>query len=313
MSTPQALETGSSFTHFNPDAVNLALSGRASNDSTDPGLNAALKLNTILQTTLDVNTIIRLFAAELGGLVHHDHFRYRNPAYQLDLGWGKDARHSCSYRLIVHEEMLGELILQRRTKFTGREAMIIEKLLCGLVYPLRNALLYLSAVRAAHRDPLTGVSNRAAMDDALVREIEMSRRHGTPLSLIVLDIDKFKTINDTHGHASGDDVLKAFADTVGGLIRKTDILFRYGGEEFVVLLSNTGAGGAELLAERLRQGVEQTVFATASGPLPVTVSAGVATLKDGDDPVTLLTRADKALYQAKNTGRNRICIAAQPA
>ena len=176
-----------------------------------------------------------------------------------------------------------------------------------------NALTYLSAVRAAQKDPLTGINNRAAMDSALTREIEMARRHRTPLSLIVMDIDKFKSINDTYGHTTGDEIIKAFTKVVDGIIRKTDMLFRYGGEEFVVIMSNTGRDGSMLLAERIRRGIERMEVLVPQRRSPVTVSLGVASLNGKEDGKALFKRADQALYQAKASGRNCVCLAGRSA
>jgi len=181
--------------------------------------------------------------------------------------------------------------------------------LVGLVCPLRNALTYLSAVRAAQKDPLTGINNRAAMDSSLAREIEMARRHRMPLSLIVMDLDKFKSINDGYGHATGDEIIKTFTKVVNGIIRKTDMLFRYGGEEFVVIMSNTGRDGSLLLAERIRRGIEKLEVLLPQARIPVTVSLGVASLNGKEDAKALFNRADQALYQAKAEGRNCVCLA----
>lgn len=307
MSTPQLLETGR---HKDSNTLNLVLRPFAElANSNNDNLSAALRLNTVLQTTLDIGGLIKLFADELIILLPFDGFTYRNNTHDIAIGFGKPARHKCSYRLIVGDENLGEVTLSRRRKFQDRETSTVEHLLVGLVCPLRNALTYLSAVRAAQKDPLTGVNNRAAMDSSLAREIEMARRHHLPLSLIVMDIDKFKSINDTYGHAVGDEIIKSFANVVNGIIRKTDMLFRYGGEEFVVIMSNTGRDGSMLLAERIRRGIERMEVLLPQCRLPVTVSLGVASLNGKEDGKSLFDRADQALYQAKTSGRNCVCLA----
>ena len=307
MSTPQLLDTER---HKNSNTLNLVLKPFAKlSKSNNEKLSAALRLNTILQTTLDIGSLIKLFADELIVLMPFDGFTYGNAVHDIDLNFGKPARHKCSYRLIVGDEKLGVVTLTRRRKFQDHETALVEHLLVGLVCPLRNALTYLSAVRAAQKDPLTGINNRAAMDSALAREIEIARRHRTPLSLIVMDIDKFKSINDTYGHATGDEIIKSFAAVVNGIIRKTDMLFRYGGEEFVVVMSNTGRDGSMLLAERIRRGIERMEVLLPKRRSPVTVSLGVASLKGKEDGKTFFKRADRALYQAKTSGRNCVCLA----
>lgn len=307
MTTPQLLDTGR---RLKPNTLNLVLRPVAELANEDKGhMSAALRLNTVLQTTLDIGGLMKLFADELSIQLPFDGLRYRNIARDIDMSFGKTARNSCSYRLLVGEENFGELTFSRRRKFLDHEISSLEHLLCGLVYPLRNALTYLDAVRAAQKDPLTGANNRAALDTAMTREVELARRHRTPLSLIVMDIDKFKTINDTYGHVTGDEIIKNFSQVVSRVIRKTDMLFRYGGEEFVVLMSNTGRDGAMLLAERIRREVERMDFQMLDQALRVTVSLGVASLKGSEDGQTLFKRADSALYQAKAKGRNCVRLA----
>jgi len=309
MATPQLLDSGQ---RLKPNTLNLALRPAAELANAGKGrINAALRLNTVLQTTLDITSLMKLFADELSLQLPFDGLRYNNVIREIDISFGKTARHSCSYRLLVGEENFGELTFTRRRKFQDNEILLLEHLLCGLVYPLRNALTYLDAVRAAQKDPLTGAYNRAALDAAMTREVELARRHRTPLSLIVIDIDKFKSINDTYGHAAGDDIIKAFSNLVNQVIRKTDMLFRYGGEEFVVLMSNANQDGAMLLAERIRRKVERLDIQIPNQPLTlaVTVSLGVASLKGNENGQILFERADNALYKAKSEGRNCVRLA----
>ncbi len=140
-----------------------------------------------------------------------------------------------------------------------------EYLLGALVYPLRNALDFRRAREDASRDPLTGVYNRLGVDGLLRREIGLAHRHATPLSLAFLDIDHFKSINDSYGHASGDAALRVFAECIRSCIRDTDVVARYGGDEFMLILSNTPLAGARLVAERLRRAVEALEFRTPAG------------------------------------------------
>jgi diguanylate cyclase (GGDEF)-like protein len=153
------------------------------------------------------------------------------------------------------------------------------------------------------------VNNRAAMDNALAQEIELAQRHDTPLSVIILDVDKFKRINDTYGHIAGDAVLKRIAESMTESARGSDIIYRYGGEEFVILLRNTDEPGATLLAERIRKAIESIMFKYDNFDIRITASAGLATLVQTDDIKSILERCDKALYQAKEQGRNRVVVA----
>jgi len=175
----------------------------------------------------------------------------------------------------------------------------------------REALAHALAVNRelATRDELTGLPNRRAMQDLMGLEHRRSVRSGRPMLLAQLDIDHFKRINDAHGHATGDRALQAFASVVRASVRDTDVLARWGGEEFVLLLSETRLDDARDLLERLRHAVAMMEIPHTDGALRMTVSIGVAVHLPGDTVDLTLERADQALYTAKSLGRNRIAVA----
>lgn len=163
-------------------------------------------------------------------------------------------------------------------------------------------------VRNATQDPLTGLANRRQFDLCFETELQRHRRSGRPLSLIMLDIDHFKRVNDTGGHPTGDLVLKTTATTIRSHTRTTDTVGRFGGEEFAVLLPDTSLDGARYVAETLRRTIESLHF----DPWPghdgkITASLGCAGLLEGESEADLVHRADLALYAAKSQGRNRVC------
>jgi two-component system cell cycle response regulator len=155
-------------------------------------------------------------------------------------------------------------------------------------------------------DQLTGLPNRRAFDDALAREVARSRRHDHPLGVVMFDLDHFKTVNDTYGHAVGDLVLQRFADLAAASLRREDGLYRHGGEEFVALLPHADSASAIRSAERIVTSVAAAPLLTHPAPVSITVSAGVAALSPNEDPADLVQSADRALYEAKNEGRNRV-------
>lgn len=166
----------------------------------------------------------------------------------------------------------------------------------------------------ATTDPLTGVYNRRTFKELAEPHLSRSRRSRVPLSLLMLDLDHFKRVNDTYGHLAGDEVLKAFADLVRGCLRKEDLLARYGGEEFVVLLPGSSQAAATALAERIRDQVAANPLGGTDHRVRVTVSVGVAS-EAGDTLPSLesmLGRADEALYRAKADGRNRVVTVDMP-
>ena len=271
----------------------------------------ALEITRALQTSLDPTRLIELFSMEAGTLIVHQGLRYSNDELDLEVKLGNQARHSCTYKLNIGDEPLGKLTFRRNQKFTEAETEAIEQLLCSLLYPLRNALLYQDALQLAQKDPLTGICNRAALDEMMQRELSHARRQDSSCAMLILDIDHFKSINDRYGHIIGDCALKSIANMMKTCKRDGDLLFRYGGEEFVILMRDTDQDGALLLAERIRGYIENNSCNCSGADLNMTASVGVSILQDNDSPVSLFARADQALYSAKRNGRNQVRMSEQ--
>lgn len=267
-----------------------------------------IRLATFLQTSLDYQTLLGIFQKEIASTVLIDGLVYENSDLNIQFTLGTLGVHSSNYQLKAQGSYLGDLTFFRSTRFREHELANLEALMGTLVYPLRNAIRYRSALDQAFKDPLTGAGNRIALNENLNREIELSKRLNYDLSVLMIDLDHFKSINDGYGHLSGDEVLKAVVNQIKKCIRQTDICFRYGGEEFVVLLNNANIANARLIAERIRMTVSDLCISTEKGLLQVTLSTGLAMLKEDDSSNGLLSRADAALYQAKQSGRNKVCV-----
>ncbi len=183
-----------------------------------------------------------------------------------------------------------------------------------LALALKNATLFSQVKSRADHDGLTRIHNRRAFDDRLVEELRRHQRYRQPMSLLMLDIDHFKGINDAFGHLVGDHVLREVGRLLSETVRSTDFTARYGGEEFVVILPQTAEEPSRILAERLRSLIAAARFVHDGQPFSITVSIGVATLLPGalTKRRDLLEKADQALYQAKNKGRNQVCTALGP-
>lgn len=163
---------------------------------------------------------------------------------------------------------------------------------------------------AAERDGLTGLVNRVTFDRHLLEAVRLGRDEGEAFSLVIVDVDHFKDVNDTHGHPAGDDVLRRLARRTGALVRAGDIVARLGGEEFAVLLREVASVEALEIIERVRAGIEAERFTSEAGAFGVTVSIGMATHDGDESALALYKRADKALYDAKDRGRNQVVLAA---
>jgi diguanylate cyclase len=155
------------------------------------------------------------------------------------------------------------------------------------------------------KDALTGIYNRRFLETRMKEECERQRRYARPLSMLMIDIDFFKKVNDTHGHQGGDLVLQSVAAKAASVIRKTDFIARYGGEEFCCLLPETTADAAETVAEHIRIHIEEMENSFENNLIKVTISLGISSFAADDSPDTFMKRADDALYQAKHSGRNR--------
>lgn len=307
---PRGQDTSEAGPASSTEAADLSPIYRAIDSSSDipGGTGTALQIASVLQTTLDTDRLIELFSRHIQHLVPHDGIAFENRTLQLSVSHGSQQKHARSYQLVVSAQTLGVLTVTRRTRFSADESRLLEHLSCCLVYPLRNAIMYRTAVMAALRDPLTGANNRTAMNSALIRETELARRHGMPLSLIALDVDHFKAINDRYGHLAGDHVLKCIAEAISECTRSSDMFFRYGGEEFLILASNTALEGAMMLAERIRRRVESLECHYGEEQIPVAISLGISCYRPGDNSETLFEKADTALYAAKAAGRNCVKI-----
>ena len=165
------------------------------------------------------------------------------------------------------------------------------------------------SIEMAITDGLTGLFNRRYMETHLGTLLEQAAARGKPLTVLVLDVDYFKAVNDTHGHDAGDDVLREFSTRIRKSIRNIDLACRYGGEEFVIVMPETDMAVATSVAERLRRRIAAEPFAIQqnTGQIEITISIGIAALGGtGDNAAALLKRADQALYRAKREGRNRV-------
>jgi diguanylate cyclase (GGDEF)-like protein len=176
---------------------------------------------------------------------------------------------------------------------------------------LTQLTMLMRLYRQAHRDSLTGLANRRSITAYLKREVSYSHATKTPLSILLFDLDKFKRVNDSYGHAAGDEVLKVFSQLMIGQSRNEDLVGRYGGEEFLMILSNTNIEIAQKIGERLRLSCHDQQIESPSGEdlFNFTTSIGVAELTANESVTLLLKRVDDALYEAKGAGRDRVVVA----
>ena len=193
-------------------------------------------------------------------------------------------------------------------KLSKRDVSYLEQLTRQASITINRANAYSKVLQYATLDALTNLNNRRQFEIRLSQEIAEAKRQGNPLCAMMIDIDFFKKVNDTYGHASGDEVLRKTASVIKELLRESDIPSRYGGEEFAVLLPYTHIDEAQIVGERLRKAVEASPINVDNKTINVTISMGLAEFRIDENGEELFQRADKALYEAKESGRNRVCI-----
>jgi diguanylate cyclase (GGDEF)-like protein len=212
--------------------------------------------------------------------------------------------------LLVGGQVIGSVLVTREQPIGTAEVEGVHESVVQAAPIVANQRNLALAERRAASDALTGLPNRRAADEAIKRMAAQAGRSVSPLSVVLLDLDHFKLVNDVHGHERGDKTLAAVGQILAANVRTSDFAARYGGEEFLLLLPDTDRGGAVEVAEKLRQTIERAEIREVGG---LTASFGIATMPDDAvEPETLIRRADRALYAAKSHGRNRIEVAAPP-
>jgi diguanylate cyclase (GGDEF)-like protein len=197
------------------------------------------------------------------------------------------------------------LVMRQDQRLTDREELVVGEALAVLFEPLQRALAYEDVFRQAKSDTLTGLANRRVFEERLGPLMDSARRHGHPLTLVSMDLDHFKQINDHLGHAAGDEVLKKVAATFAARVRSADILVRLGGDEFMLILPDTDHASARILAERLCRAVDElAIYSTAD--LKLGVSIGLSQWQPGMTEEEWLDKVDGLLYKAKGRGRNQV-------
>jgi diguanylate cyclase (GGDEF)-like protein len=227
-----------------------------------------------------------------------------------------DAPTAVGLPLLHGERVLGAIVLAAPEPLSGQDLAAARSLVRPAGTAVSNVLAHEEAARLSVTDPLTGAANFRSLSTTLAREVERAARFDRPLSVLMLDLDEFKRVNDTWGHACGDAVLRELSRRLSEVVREVDTVARYGGEEFALVLPETDTPGAEEVARRVVEVVRADPFGTVgddSRPLRVTISAGVATYpRHGRTAGEVMRRADQALYRAKAAGRDRWAVAALP-
>lgn len=265
------------------------------------GPNGALMLVNRLQTSLDPSVLLGMFIQEMDPAAEICGASFTNRDGDV-FETGRKSFYCASLDLFLENGDIGHLRIYTDSIIRENTRKDLTLASAFLRYPLQNALAYRSALYHSVHDALTGLRNRNGFLEDVKQEIERARRLGTPLSLLALDLDHFKEINDQHGHSTGDQALIRVAQCIKESVRSSDHLFRYGGDEFVIVLPDTSPKGVKIVANRVRLCVREHCIHDVG--VPFTVSVGIGEWSDNMDAKALFASADDALYRAKRAGRN---------
>ncbi|MEJ6473481.1 GGDEF domain-containing protein [Pseudoalteromonas piscicida] len=254
-----------------------------------------------LQTTLDIEELLTIYAehvakiSKIAGIQFHCNlgvFQMKNCDSQYP---------ASSFDLELEREHLGQLVYFSEFPFSEAIKSKLLRLHACLIYPMRNALMYTRVLQLATKDSLTGLYNRSQFTDNLEEKLERSRRQHRNFSLMLLDLDNFKQVNDVYGHKAGDEVLIEFSRILQSSTRATDSVFRFGGDEFAILIDDPAFTTNKVIAERIMDTVRSSTMLTK---YTVTTSIGFTLASSHDNADNIFARADSGLYRAKAAGRN---------
>lgn len=254
-----------------------------------------------LQTTLDLDEQLSIFAQYAKRIIKLSGLQFHSSLGVAQMKGSDNQYTPHSFDLDLNGEHLGQLVYFCQYQLSESIQSKLCHLHTALLYPLRNALMYSRVLQLATKDALTGLNNRSQFNENLAQKLEHSRRHHRSFSLMILDLDNFKAVNDIHGHKAGDEVLIEFAHILKQSIRATDSVYRFGGDEFAILIDDPEFPTNKLIAERIMTGVQRCRLLASVG---VTTSIGFTLATSHDCENIIFSRADKGLYKAKAAGRN---------
>ncbi len=254
-----------------------------------------------LQTTLDVHELIGIYAGLAQRQIDFVGLTIHSIDGSFEASYGKAEGNSQVFDIKAADKVVARLAYFFGSRISPTYQSYIKQLHQALAYPLRNALMYSHVKRLATKDALTGLGNRSYFDDYLLQRLAMNERKQQGFSLMMLDLDNFKQVNDKHGHAMGDDILREFADILGRSVRGTDCVFRFGGDEFAIIVDDNNFMANQVVANRIRHAV---LASKLLSDYHVTCSIGFTQANHIDTSNDLFDRADHALYEAKKAGRN---------
>ncbi|WP_019029914.1 GGDEF domain-containing protein [Colwellia piezophila] len=264
-----------------------------------------LSLVTSLQTTLDVEQLLQIFSMEVARYIDFSGLYFKSKSLHHSLRGSRKAKQKNHFELKIDKESIGTLSYGINSPISLTNHKVLEQLHHCLRYPLKNAIAYHDAIQLAMQDALTGLGNRRYFDEQLKRAMYNANRHHSLMGLVLGDLNKFKAINDTFGHVTGDIVLQEFANLLRQCTRNSDSLFRFGGDEFAIIIENANDNALVIIESRINIALTSNVIL---GKYQLGCSIGSTFMARTDNEMSFFTRADDNLYQRKVTSAAHLTI-----
>ena len=286
MQTLNILEnTTPSFNAFNV----LANSNSAKNNSNSSLLEQ-------LQTTLALDKLLDIFAMEAARYIKFSGIYFKNKIVSKTLRGSRKSKHERQFELKLNDEFIGTISYSIDKPISMHHYKDLQRIHQIVLYPLKNALQYHQAMQLAMQDGLTGLGNRRYFDEQLKRAMHNANRHHAQVGLVLGDLNKFKVVNDTYGHNAGDQVLIQFANILRSCVRDSDSIFRFGGDEFAVIVENASEYALDIIHSRINSSLKSNIILAK---YQIGCSLGTTFMNRADNEHTLFERADQALYRQK--------------
>jgi two-component system cell cycle response regulator len=264
-----------------------------------------LAFMTQLQTTLDLNKLLTIFSREAERYVDFSGLYFRSLNLNNVLHGSRESKKECRFELTLGDSFVGTLTYCINSQISLTSYKVLEQLHQCLIYPLKNAIAYHDAMQLAMQDALTGLGNRRCFDKQLKRAMNNAKRQHSLVGLVLGDLNKFKAINDTYGHLTGDLVLKEFSEVLRQCIRDSDSLFRFGGDEFAIIVENGNDTALIIIESRVNLALNSNALLRK---YQLSCSIGSTFMNKTDNEVSLFERTDEILYRKKSPSTSHLSI-----
>jgi len=274
-------------------------------NSTSANNKSSTSLLEQLQTTLDLDKLLDIFAMEAARYIKFSGLYFKSKIVSKTLRGSRKAKHERQFELKLNDEFIGTISYSINKPISMHHYKDLQRIHQIVLYPLKNALQYHQAMQLAMQDGLTGLGNRRYFDEQLKRAMHNANRHHAQVGLVLGDLNKFKAVNDTHGHNAGDQVLIQFANILRSCVRDSDSIFRFGGDEFAVIVENASEYALDIIHSRINSSLKSNIILAK---YQVGCSLGTTFMIRADNEHTLFERADQALYRQKMNMSKKLSV-----